>query len=64
MGKYYVIFKVNTMERFRLSTARVECDFLLQIGILRAKGQRPQCIYKYVTPPLPRLELCLSRQSL
>ena len=40
---------VTTMESFRLSTARVGCDFLLQIGILRAKGYNKN---------VPKVQVC------
>ena len=37
------------MKSLRLSTARVECDFLLQIGILRAKGYNKN---------VPKVQVC------
>ena len=40
---------VTTMESFRLSTARVRCDFLLQIDILRAKGYNKN---------VPKVQVC------
>ena len=40
---------ITTMEFLRHSTARVGCDFLLQIGILSAKG---------ITKNVANLEVC------
>ena len=43
-----VLSNVTTVESLRHSTARVESDFLLEIGILRAKG---------ITKSVPNLEV-------
>ena len=51
------------MESFRLSTARVGCDFLLKIGILRSKGYNKNVLNLQVCnptqPPMPRKTLIL-----
>ena len=51
------IANFNTMKSLRISPARVECDFLLQIGTIRAKGNNknvPNVQVCNPTPALPR----------
>ena len=46
-------FHCSKVYTLRLSTARVECNFLLQIGILRAKGYNKNVPNVQVCNPTP-----------